>query len=434
MDNSPGNSGTGRDTDVDLLADSSFSGGFALYDTEAGEYTQYQIMVARSGLYRIHYQARGTGAWTLSSEGKVLAENSAGGSSDWQTLSSAPVYLTDGLQTLRLSFTAAGAELDYLELSYDEPLTHDPHSAVDNMGIGINLGNTLDAYPNEGDWAPAAQQVYFKAFKEAGFAHVRIPATWDDHTAETPPYAVDEARMDRTEQIVDWALAQGYFVMLNAHHEIWLKEDYQSPATRERFDAIWQQISERFANKSARLVLEILNEPVGMSMEQVNDLNPRILGIIREHNPDRLVVISSNDYTPVSGLAGIDLPADEQLIGNFHSYDPWAFAGQCTRRWGSDADKEELRAIYQTASNWASTQGLPVMVNEFGAAHYDYNQPENVCNPDDRLAYLREHVNLATEFGVAASVWDDAGSFGIYNRAEDTWGPAKDILVAPNAR
>ncbi len=300
------------------------------------------------------------------------------------------------------------------------------------MGIGINLGNTLDAYPNEGDWAPVAQERHLEAFAEAGFQHVRIPATWDNHTAESAPYQVDADRMDRTEQVVDWALAQGYYVILNMHHETWLKENYSDPAVRARFEAIWTQIVERFGDKSPRLLFEILNEPLGMTMTQINDANHRILDIIRAQNPTRLVVFAGNGYTPIGTLLEVDIPDDDYLIANFHSYDPWAFAGQCTRRWGSDQDHADLRAIYQTASDWSEEYGIPVMVNEFGAAHYDFTAPENVCNPEDRLEYLSAHAQLAIEMGLAASVWDDAGSFGIYDRENDSWGPAKDVLVAPN--
>ncbi|WP_339899225.1 cellulase family glycosylhydrolase [uncultured Gilvimarinus sp.] len=417
-------------------ADEELSGGLAITDTGAA--LNYRIEVQTSGLYAINYRARAgsdTSRWSLAADGAALAnsdtELTAGDSGDWQDTTATEVYLSDGPQTLTLNFSAPGAALDYLELHYAEPTQYTPHDVVAQMGIGINLGNTLDAYPNEGDWAPAAQESYFAAFAEAGFNHVRIPATWDNHTANSAPYRIDEARMARTEQVVDWALAQGYPVILNAHHEIWLKQDYND-ANRERFDAIWTQIAERFQHKSARLLFEILNEPNGMSAAQSNDLNPRILDIIRAKNPTRLVVIAGSGFTPVNTLADIELPNDPYLIGNFHSYDPWAFAGQCTRGWGTAADHDELEGVYQTASQWAQSNGVPVTVNEFGAAHEDYENPENICNQADRLEYLRAHVNFATQYGVAATVWDDNGSFGVYNRGQGTWGPEKDILVAPN--
>lgn len=426
-----------EDNTAAQVDDESLSGEAAL--VPHGEQVIYPIDVNTSGQFTLTFSAQAgenAARWTLAVDGKPLplspVEMDHSETTEWQTLTTDTFYLSDGKQTLQLRFEAPPTALDYFELRYAEPTTLSAHDTVLEMGVGINLGNTLDAYPNEGDWAPKAEQPYFKAFKEAGFHHVRIPATWDDHTAETAPYRIDQARMDRTEQVVDWALAQGYPVILNAHHEIWLKENYSDPDARARFDAIWTQIAERFADKSPRLMFEMLNEPVGMTAEQVNDLNARILGIIRQDNPTRLVVIAGNDYTPASSLNDIALPEDNYLIGNFHSYDPWPFAGQCTRRWGSDSDKAELAAIYDIANDWSVQTGVPVMVNEFGAPHYDYNNPENVCNPNDRLEYLRTHVNLAIEHGMAATVWDDAGAFQIYDRDQNSWDAAKDVLVTPN--
>lgn len=309
----------------------------------------------------------------------------------------------------------------------------EPHATVENMGIGINLGNTLDAYPDEGDWALPAEERFMEDFKEADFQHVRIPATWDDHTSETAPYEVTSERMDRAEQIVDWALAQGFYVILNAHHERWIWEGEGFTEDKQaRFNAIWTQIAERFSGKSHRLMFEILNEPIGLNAEQTNQLNAEVLPIIRTHNPQRLVIISGHNYSGVGTLTEIDLPEDDFIIANFHSYDPWAFAGQCTRGWGSNADKAELTDIYDTAKSWAEENGVALMLNEFGAAKYDFENPDNVCELDDRLAYLDHHVTLAIENGMAATFWDDGGSFSSYDRETGEWGPEKDVLVAPN--
>ncbi|WP_169334795.1 cellulase family glycosylhydrolase [Gilvimarinus chinensis] len=404
-----------------------------------GESLSYILNVKTSGLFRLSYRVQGGeqfARWSANIDGEALplepVELAAASAQPWQTLTSESFYLSDGIQTLELQFEQPPMALDFLELQYDEPASVSAHVAVSNMGVGINMGNTLDA-PYEGEWALKAERVYFEAYKNAGFNHVRIPATWDNHTASSPPYQINAERMARTEQVVDWALAQGFEVILNAHHEHWLDsgDGYKSAENRARFDAIWRQIAEHFANKSPRLIFEILNEPVEMSPAEVNDLNPRILDIIRQSNPNRLVIVAGSGYTPVSSLTEIELPDDEFLIGNFHSYDPWPFAGQCTRSWGSDADKNALAEIYQAASAWATSTGVPVMVNEFGVAHYDFTAPENVCNQEDRLAYLREHVNLAVSNGIAATVWDDGGSFEVYKREENTWHPAKDVLVSP---
>ena len=72
------------------------------------------------------------------------------------------------------------------------PNAVDPAQVIEEMGIGINLGNTLDA-PIEGEWALEAQEYYIQAFQDAGFKHVRIPITWGNHIQEEAPYAIATA-------------------------------------------------------------------------------------------------------------------------------------------------------------------------------------------------------------------------------------------------
>lgn len=436
-DSDTGNSGgVYREDDVDIYADSVASNGFAVSDTVDGEFLDFTVNVERSGfytpIYRVTASAAGA-ALSLSVSGTILDGSTVAVAADsgWKDTTAQATYLTDGLQTVRLQVNAGGASLDYLELAYVEDTILAPQATVNAMGIGINLGNTLDA-PLEGDWAPAAQRQFLEDFANASFNHVRIPVTWDKHTATTAPYSVDTAFMDRVELVVDWALAEGSYVVLNAHHESWLKEDADNAALQERFDSIWRQVAERFKNKSSRLIFEILNEPHGMTQSQSDETNNRILEIIRQTNPTRLVIFAGNDYSSADRLLVADIPNDEYVIGNFHSYDPWPFAGQCTRRWGSEADIAELRGIYDQVKSWSEENGVAVMVNEFGSAKYDFTRPDNKCVQADRLLYLQTHASLAIEHGFAGTVWDDGGSFSFYDRANGTWGEEKDILVNAN--
>lgn len=434
-----GNALRSDDVDIGMAEDASQRHYIQSFTGAGGEYVEFSVNVASAGFYSIVVRMRAESESSnqdielrLINPANTTTEGLASLGADvttWTDVIIRPQYLTDGPQVLRLAAQSGTASIDYIEISYDDLSSASSADIIGAMGIGINLGNTLDAYPNEGDWAPIAKQQYFIDFKSAGFKHVRIPVTWDTHVANTAPFAIDELYLNRVEQVVDWALAEGLYVILNAHHEIWLKENYDNPVYRARFDAIWQQISKRFQNKPARLLMEILNEPLGMSVTQVDDLNARILSIIRTQNPSRTVVFSGNGYTPSEALMGAQIPEDDYLVGNFHSYDPWAFGGQCTRTWGSQADIDEMIARYQKVASWSKAHNIPVMINEFGVALYDYMNPENICDQNSRLAFFQNHVNLIKEFNFAASVWDDAGSFGLYNRLERRWGESKDILV-----
>lgn len=335
----------------------------------------------------------------------------------------------NGDQESPVGGVAQPIELPVVEKIID-PTPVDAGTAVSAMGIGINLGNTLDA-PNEGEWALEAEERYLVDFKSSGFSHVRIPVTWHNHVANEPPYTIDTAWLNRVEQVVDWALAQNLYVILNAHHESWLKNAYANQLNQNRFDRIWIQVADKFKHHSNKLIFEILNEPHGMSMADINKQNVRTLEIIRNVNPTRLVVYSGNGYTPVDSMLEAAIPAqnDDYLIANFHSYDPWPFAGQCLQTWGSEQDKLALEQIYQRANTWSQTHSIPVTVNEFGSAKYDFTAPENVCDLNDRLEYLKSHVAYSHKYGIAATFWDDGGSFSTYDRAQGLWGPEMSILV-----
>ena len=296
-----------------------------------------------------------------------------------------------------------------------------PEQAVAEMGRGINLGNTLEP-PLEGGWNNGpAQEAHFDAYLDAGFTNVRIPVRWDQHTGNSVPYAVDAAWMDRVEEVVDWGLDRGFYITLNGHHEDWLKNGYSNPNLRARYDSIWVQISERFQGKSDKLLFEIINEPVGMSVAQVDDLNARILGIIRQTNPTRLVIYGGNVYANSEQLFTAAIPDDDYIIGYYHAYDPWPFSGEGQGLWGSSGDYAALTAKYQAVANWSATNGVAIHHSEFGARH--------ICDYNSRMRIYAHNVERNQAHGFAWSVWDDGGWFGVLNRSNHTWPEVKDILM-----
>ena len=301
------------------------------------------------------------------------------------------------------------------EISFDNP-----QEALPFMLRGINLGNTLEP-DEEGGWNNGpAQDSYFDDYVVAGFSCVRIPVKWGSHTLETPPYAIDPLWLIRIEQIIDWGLDRDLFIILNAHHEDWLKQDY-SAANQARFDSIWTQISRHFKDKSERLLFEIINEPFGMTTEQVDDLNFRLLPLIRENNPTRIVIFSGNEWSGLGQMMQAAIPPDTNLMAYFHSYDPWDFAGEGNGIWGTEADRNGIRSMFQQASDWSHAHNIPVMVSEFGAVR--------ACDYNSRMRHYFTYVENALEYGIAFQAWDDGGNFGILDRESHQWPEVKDILI-----
>jgi len=295
-----------------------------------------------------------------------------------------------------------------------------PQDAIQNITKGINLGNTLEP-PNESGWNNGpAKEYYFDDYKSAGFTCVRIPVRWDEHTQNSPPYKVTNSWMDRVEEIVDWGLSRDLYIIINAHHEEWIKANYNNE-NKDRFDSIWVQIAERFKDKSEKLFFEIINEPKGLTVGQVDDLNERTLSIIRKTNPTRIVIYSGNEWSALDRLIAAKIPNDNFIIAYFHSYDPWNFGGLGQGTWGTSSDISKIKSKFLAAANWSATNNVPVIISEFGAV--------TKCDYNSRMLFYSTYVEEALTNNIPFQVWDDGGQFRVYERENRTWSEVKDILI-----
>ena len=194
------------------------------------------------------------------------------------------------LLTLGTSAVAQGAEMESAQ------------EAVKNMGLGWNLGNTLDSNSNdtlnmwierwtsrlpkdyETAWGqPVTKPALMKMMKEAGFNAIRVPVTWYPHmeakfrftgnsTAWSPSKddigtKINAAWMKRVHEVVDYVISNGMYCILNIHHDTgahpasWLIADEASYAQQhERFEAVWRQIANEFKNYGDHLLFEGYNE------------------------------------------------------------------------------------------------------------------------------------------------------------------------------
>lgn len=313
-----------------------------------------------------------------------------------------------------------------------------PQEAVKGMDRGINLGNSFDAFPGgETSWGnPPIQKSFFSDLKNAGFNAVRIPITWgyNGRTLTEPPYTIDSTFMARIDTVVTWALDNQLFAIINAHHEVWLKDTLGETSWKDsahtafvdsamaRFDSIWSQISAHFKNKSDSLLFEMLNEPNPAPQNYVNEINAQVLKIIRRTNPTRIVLYSGYMWSNVSQLVTAAIPdsSDKYLIGYYHSYDPWPFG----LNGGTTSNANILSTIkseMNQAVTWSQKTGIPIVMGEYGFA--------NNCDYNPRMYAYATVADQALQDSVAPFAWDDGGTFTIYNRRSGTFNEIKDILV-----
>ena len=299
--------------------------------------------------------------------------------------------------------------------------------------LGINLGNVLEA-PTEGAWAPAAQEYYFDDYASRNFSFVRIPVRWDKHTGTSAPYAVDATFLARVHEVAGWALARNLSVVVNSHHDDWqdVADDEAFRAALPRFVALWAQVAASFSEAPLALAFEVFNEFHLISIANANALYAAVLPVMRAgggNNGDRAVYLGGLSWMSPNWIDSnpdaIVWPKlangaeDPNLRLEVHSYDPHHFCLESPptqQSWGSAADRAAVTQMYANMSAWSAAHGgRAVLMGEAGCQIGAPSRP-------DRLAWYAT-VAAAARSSLAGriSIWDDDGTWKIYNRDQRTW-------------
>jgi endoglucanase len=295
---------------------------------------------------------------------------------------------------------------------YDKPVTGEAVAWVKNMGIGINIGNTLDAINNHVSNTPAGEtgwgnpkitREFIQALKKYGYTTIRLPVTWAEYLGPAPEYRIDESRMSRVEEVVNWLLEEDFYVILNLHHDggespkSWILEAGDNPEkVTKQFAAVWKQIAQRFADAPDKLIFEAMNE-VGFKIWNQWDASSsdkkseayRILNRLNQTFVDTVRASGSNNETRFLLVSGYwtdfyltsdplyKMPRDtvpDRLILSLHYYTPANFCvidadtswAKNRTDWGSTEDKEELSRLFDMVKTNFVDRGIPIILGEYG--------------------------------------------------------------------
>ena len=301
---------------------------------------------------------------------------------------------------------------------------------VKEMKTGWNLGNTFDATGSDGlsaetSWGqPTTTKLMVDAVADAGFNVFRLPVSWGKHMDDK--YQVDQAWMDRVREVVDYAIDDGMFVILNTHHEDWYfpkEEDKEQDI--EQLKALWAQIAEEFKGYDEHLIFEGLNEPrlrdtpqewtggTPASREIVNEYEKAFYDTVRAsggNNDKRALMISG--YAASSDpkvLNDIKLPDenDKHLIVSVHAYLPYSFAldTKGTDQFDAASDGGVIDSLFDNLDNIFLSKEIPVIIGEYGSMNKNFNV-------EDRVECVKYYLEAAKEKGVPCVWWDNNAFVG----------------------
>ena len=323
------------------------------------------------------------------------------------------------------------------------------------MGNGINLGNTLEAC-NSGTGAtsedasyyetmwgqPVTTQEMISGMKEAGFDSIRIPIAWMTNATDLAngDYTIQEYYFDRVEEVVNYALNEDMYVIINDH---WDGGWYgmfgsDSQETRdfamEAYKAMWTQIAERFAEYSDHLIFEGANEEIGARFDEnsalycddsvntyytddekfalANEINQVFVDTVRAtggNNANRFLLIpgfgTNIDQTCDDRFVMPTDAAENKLLISVHYYDPWSYCGdgQSTVKWGTDSDIQYMMDQLGKMTKFTGA-GYGVIIGEYGVL-YEGELQENTA------LYHQCLLDVCDLYNFNACLWDCSAFF-----------------------
>ncbi len=319
------------------------------------------------------------------------------------------------------------------------------------LGSGINIGNSFDVYgareyidrmkdiPYETAWGnPAISRELLSSVRKAGFSTVRIPVTWADHMDEDGE--IQEEWLSRVQEVVDLALREGLYVILDTHHEEWISLEQAAEAeVIQRFCSLWAQIARHFRSYDERLLFEGMNEPRLRESEEewtagtpklqavINRLNRAFVETVRaeggENKKRYLLICPYGNNTGTEALEALEVPKVRVMI-SVHMYEPYWFCQdeEGSAQWSGSRQREAQQKVEETfevLNSMFLRKGVPVILTEFGCT--------DKGNTESRREWIACYKELAAENKISCIWWDNGSTYRLFDR--DTGEEIYPILI-----
>lgn len=294
---------------------------------------------------------------------------------------------------------------------------------------------------------------------ELGFDHLRFPVDeeqlWDEAgNKETEAFELLHAG-------IRWCLKYKLRVIVDLHvlrsHHFNAEEIplWTDPAAQEQFVQLWRELSEELGQYPTGMVAyELMNEAVAENPEDWNQLAGRAYKVIRENEPNRVIVLGSNRWQTVDTFDDLKVPEnDPNILLSFHCYTPMLLTHYKASWWrgggkysgpvqypgqlvteeqlsGLTEDqfelavnnnavvtRDSLEALLEKPLKKRKETGLPLYCGEWGALP---TTPEK-----DRLQWYADMKTNLEKHNIGWATWDYKGGFGIV----DGEGKPKQALI-----
>ncbi len=337
---------------------------------------------------------------------------------------------------------------------------------VRDMGIGINLGNTMES---AGDWiaqwgdgtvasyetawgSPVITREMISGYAEEGFGVVRIPVAWSNMMGDN--YTISEKYMQRVQELVSWTIESDMYAIINIHWDNGWVNTFpdNKDENMKRFTTMWEQICEGFKDYGDYLIFESQNEELGWnsiwnqwggpdgkedSYSLVNQINQKFVDVVRNsggNNSKRHLLISGyNTSIDLTCDPLFEMPYDPEnrCAVSVHYYTPSTFAileedadwGKMSSTWGTESEYAELNQQMDLMKTTFIDKGIPVIIGEYGC-------PKKNKEEESVRRFLSSVCKAAYDRQICPVLWDVTGLHYDRSTCKLTDPQLKELLMS----
>lgn len=334
------------------------------------------------------------------------------------------------------------------------------------MTIGIKRGTNISHWLSQSRARGEDRRKWFtrddvQRIAGWGFDHIRLPVDEEQMWAEDGTR--ESEAFDLLNNALDWCAEAGINCIVDLHiirsHHFLMKEEpalYTDPAEMARFTDLWRDLSAALNTRPVTTVAyELLNEAVAHDPERWNVVAHQAFDAIRALEPERKILMGSNQFCQVQTFPDLKIPDDDHAILTFHFYNPMAithykagwmdlkaytgpiqYPGQTIpdhaiseletviengRKYVEQFNRDEIMRQVRIAYDVAQQHDKPLYCGEFGVIFY---------TPDDiRARWYADIVSVFEELGIGWANWDYKGGFGLLQRDGITETGVHKILL-----
>ena len=291
---------------------------------------------------------------------------------------------------------------------------------------GVNLGGWFSQCDYSQDrYNNFIKENDIKTISEWGLDHVRLPV--DYNLFQTADQQWIEEGFERITKALEWCKKYNLNMILDLHKTAGFSFDkheketgfFDSPEYQERFYKIWEELARRYTHffdgTNNEICFELLNEVTDQSFcKKWNAIAHTCIERIRAIAPTTKILVGSYWNNSLAAVKDLDPPYDENIVYNFHCYDPLIFTHQGAS-WLDLMDTKfrmPLKSSYEDYTKY--TEKYCGMVGNF------FNRYDQNARLD--LAYFENNFAQAIAVAKERGAYLYCGEYGVIENAsvEDT--------------